>query len=268
MTALHDGIVVIWDLDETLIIFDSLRDGSFAARNGHNEEEGQKLGKSISKMLMEYLDGVFHYQNLEELVMSRCLVSTDSTEKNTGEVGESPTKRHRLSVDRNSLIAQVSERYSAADHALAENIPMKWFQARDTLLLEIESYTGNWLKEASFALAQVEQRGGLNIIVTASHVISALGKLKFFKLDRYFSPSTVFSAAHQSKIDCFEEALCQVAQLRSYTPEVQAVGDGPEEAAAAAHFEIPFRECGSIEDLRSIVDDFRCKDSPRKGSFD
>lgn len=218
-------VIVIWDLDETLILFDSLsRDA---------EPNGKSLGADMSKSLFALLDGVFSFRELEG-------VQIDSLAQ-LEVVSESA-----------SLLIKVVERYRCRDE-WESRIPPRWTAERAALLAQLDVYSDCWLPAAINALEHNARRGGINYLCTSSHAVAALGKLAYFNLDGFFAPEKIYSSCHRSKTAAFENILVDHARkFKRLVPIVLAVGDGEEERIAAESLDIQFYGIKSIGDLKAI----------------
>lgn len=61
------GVVFVWDLDETLIIFQSLLTGKYADLEGLDEkrrEEGLKLGEQWEKLILDVSDTAMYFEQV------------------------------------------------------------------------------------------------------------------------------------------------------------------------------------------------------------
>lgn len=232
--------IVIWDLDETLIIFDSLRTGRHFTQQNVSSR-GVQLGARLSSSLMALLDGVFLFKKLEGYEI--CQVSNNASSSKSGKADD---------------LCLVYTRYNG-EPELTSLVPKSWLEERELLLSELDDFTGGWLTEASKSLSANFELGGLNTLVSSSHIVAALGKLVYFKLDHFFKPEQVYSAAHRSKMACFVDVVRDhgVVAAGGDLPIVVAIGDGDEEAQAAAGLEIEFTKVNSLSDLRNFIVQFR-----------
>jgi phosphoglycolate phosphatase-like HAD superfamily hydrolase len=285
--------VIIWDLDETLIIFDSLRDGKFAAAHGKDEQAGRDIGNGLSRLLMALLDGIFSFRKLERVDVGSLAEPPSMFQDASAEkTGQSPPGSSTAGAEQSSaklsnaaaLITRIAEIYDGGEARLATLVPAGWLAERKRLLAEVEAYTDGWLAAASNGLSNsgddgsaveatsttAEAPSGLtsrlpkpvNMVVTASHWVAALGKLLLFALSEHVRACDVFSATHRSKTAAFEAALMKHAieqtarqpleEASKDLPTVIAVGDGTEEATAAADLAMPFVRVRSSSDLMSI----------------
>ena len=48
--------VIIWGMDETLILFNSLRSGAYAAAHGKNPDVGRNLAGHLAEIIFAMLD--------------------------------------------------------------------------------------------------------------------------------------------------------------------------------------------------------------------
>jgi len=284
--------VIIWDLDETLIIFDSLRDGKFAAVHDKDDEIGRNIGSWLSRLLMALLDGIFSFRELENVDVGSLAepfsMFQDASVEKTGQsfLGSSAAGSEQSSVDLEkaaALITRIAEIYDGGEARLATLVPEGWLAERKRLLAEVEAYTDGWIAAASEGLSVFSTDGSaiktasastvvdeaplnavptpksVNMVVTASHWVAALGKLLLFGLSEHVRACDVFSAAHRTKTAAFEAALGKHAtelaakqlpgEASEDLPTAFAVGDGDEEATAAANLTIPFVRVRTASDL-------------------
>ena len=182
-----------------------------------------------------------------------------------------------------ALITRIAEIYDGGEARLATLVPEGWLAERKRLLAEVEAYTDGWIAAASEGLSVFSTDGSaiktasastvvdeaplnavptpksVNMVVTASHWVAALGKLLLFGLSEHVRACDVFSAAHRTKTAAFEAALGKHAtelaakqlpgEASEDLPTAFAVGDGDEEATAAANLTIPFVRVRTASDL-------------------
>ena len=68
-------VVFVWDLDETLIIFQSLLTGKYAELEGLDEkrkEEGLKLGERWERLILDISDSAMCFEQVTFVFTSRC----------------------------------------------------------------------------------------------------------------------------------------------------------------------------------------------------
>ena len=111
--------------------------------------------------------------------------------------------------------------------------------------------------------------GGVNALVTASHLVAALAKLLLYDLDRHFPAERVFSAVTASKTDVFTRVIQRhlvehghAGTARSYSfgnsqlpagVAIEVVGDGSEEEAAAQRLGLRFVKVEKAQHLCALA---------------
>ena len=65
-TVPSSRVVVVWDLESTLALFQSLLDESFANKHGLNPSEGAEIGEGIEACIYDLLDEKMFYETLEK----------------------------------------------------------------------------------------------------------------------------------------------------------------------------------------------------------
>jgi hypothetical protein len=155
-----------------------------------------------------------------------------------------------------------------------EEAPKQWPFREGLVALrkEISELTGSWDCDARRALEAVVENGGTNVLVTASHLVAALGKLLLYDLDSFFPAATaVWSASSISKTDVFTRVVQAHLAAHGHVDAAQryslgscssdtlpagfvavVVGDGTEEEAAARRLQLPFVKIESARDLGKV----------------
>lgn len=127
---------------------------------------------------------------------------------------------------------------------MAPELVARW----DSALQRTDALTGGWLTHARKLLAGLSSCGahvetghnGYELrlsIVSTGHLVATLGKLLLFDLASFIPALHVFSASKDTKLTCFRRIE---AQFGGASARFCAVGDGAEEAVAAAVLRWPF----------------------------
>lgn len=237
--------LVIWDLDETLILFNSLITGSApfipatvdrrmavctsataddalrlqAERSETLRQRGAALGERMESLIWLLLDHIFDFEQLEKSEYASVAEafaaggeSEDRGETASGQQswlvaeGEADAPLRRLSVS--STHSQTPARaYAQGFRKIVQCYAggQQWLEQQETrqrnrptetaqdgggaqrrrpfcdglamLRNDIKQQTGDWDCEARRALASVVDSGGHNVLVTATHLVAAFGKL-------------------------------------------------------------------------------------------
>ena len=240
--------LVIWDLDETLILFNSLVTGSppfipgtesarknsamvtasddvcsaalQADRSETLKQRGAALGERMESLLWSLLDHIFDFEQLEESEYT-CIADAFSASSDVVDSGgaassdqswlvgegeaDSPLRRRSMSAasqipiqvyaqgfreivrryvgGQQWLEQQMLPRHSSsksadtAEHCDGEAQLRPFCEGLAKLRDEINQATGGWDREARRVLTSVADNGGENVLVTASHLVAAFGKL-------------------------------------------------------------------------------------------
>lgn len=244
--------LVIWDLDETLILFNSLVTGSPpftpgtesaratsatmasasddvcsaalpADRSETLRQRGAALGERMESLLWSLLDHIFDFEQLEQseyASVADALAASGGAADSGGDassdqswlVGEgeadSPLRRRSMGAASQTpaqVYAQgfreivrgyaggqrwleqqtLPRRSSSSSSRSAETAGERNGEAQlrpfceglAKLRDEINQATGGWDREARRVLASAADNGGENVLVTASHLVAAFGKL-------------------------------------------------------------------------------------------
>jgi hypothetical protein len=263
-------LFMVWDLDETLIIFNGLLNGRFAAANGGCDgARAAALGAAAEALLLAFLEARYSFEAVLSHDVASCAdfeasppaspssgggrphkrARTDSpaaaepadAQRGSGDGGAGalpPEARRRLAAGR---AAYEAAREASSSGAAGGDDPPGWAAVfRDT-----EALTGGWAAAAGALLAGVSAAGeaaGVAVrhaLVSASHLAAVMAKLQLYGLARHFSPNLLFSACGTPKLQCFRRL--RAAALAAHPDALFcASGDGLEEEEAAARCGWPF----------------------------
>ncbi|KAL6778635.1 EYA1 [Auxenochlorella protothecoides x Auxenochlorella symbiontica] len=265
-------VVLVWDIDETLVIFNSLQNGEWErAHSDSGAGEAQALGSQWSSAVLDLADSHLFYKQLETHgVMSledaaaaddgRDLASYDFDGDVVGRIqsceGPAPASndpgpctpppeaayRYREAHRRYSLGLLADAALPSSDrlwHA-TDTLAAGWLTAAQGLLAACLAHLPVLLGAALGTPSHAGVRDHLpqvrHVAVTSSDLLPSLAKLALFRLDRFFAGRDVLSSRVHGKLECF-------ARLRDRFPgsaAFVAIGDGREEEAAAAALGWPF----------------------------
>lgn len=253
--------VFVWDLDETLIIFQTLANGRYAQlfKGLKDSRSGIKLGRRWEKLIIQVCDDYFFYEQVENYNEptlqvwrkyddGRDLSAYDfkSDELNEAQDEANSQKlayRHR----------QISHLYSQGLETLLNEEQLQEWQE---LYEMTDLYTDGWLtagrtilqccleapeKNTSNITANgttgFSSTGSVNVLVTSGSLVPSLIKILLFKLDKFISHQNVYSSTEVGKLQCFTWI-----RQRFDNPRVKfcVIGDGIDECDAAQALGWPF----------------------------
>uniref|UniRef100_A0A1I8I844 Eyes absent homolog n=1 Tax=Macrostomum lignano TaxID=282301 RepID=A0A1I8I844_9PLAT len=247
--------VFVWDLDETIILFHSLLGGTYATR----------FGKSL---IFRLADAHLFFNDLEECDQVHIDdVSSDDNGQdlagydfaNDGFVGGTANMQPGMAggmrggVEWMRKLAYRYRRIKDVYNAYRNNVgglldPVKreeWHQVRQ----ETEQFTDSWLTLALKSLSIIANRSAcVNVLVTNTQLVPALGKILVFGLAPVFSVENVYSATKIGKESCFE----RIASRYGRKPTYVAIGDSHDEEAAAKSLNWPFWRVQNHNDLAAL----------------
>ncbi|EQC39076.1 hypothetical protein SDRG_03284 [Saprolegnia diclina VS20] len=258
-TATKKTKVLIWDLDETLLLFSSLCNGTYAKRAGRIADASMALGESMMCFVFTILEKHLFFDELEKediehvSLMTRyddgvCLDDYDFNSDAMTQDAVGSADRLRKLAYRYRRIRQIYERLESVAF-LTAGTPEADFCAdlRDS----IDAFGDNWGATAQRALQAATARGYKNIVVTNSQLVPALCKCLIYDLDKWFPPDMIYSSSHVRKKHCFETIQ---AQYGHEDHEFIGIGDGPEEESASSACAMPFVKIASIHDLIDLAE--------------
>lgn len=256
--------VFVWDMDETLVLLNSLLKSSYAeAFNGLKDvKKGLEIGRAWENLILKICDNYFFYEQIEnynkpfldtlaEYDDGRDLSDYDFNQDELGSPHDDANKR-KLAY-RHRVIAQ---KYLQGLHNILDHETIKVW---DELYDKTDVYTDRWLSSArtflkecsdedkdavsSIAFANTSSNSTnakhqhVNVLVTSGSLIPSLVKCMLFRLDSLITHGNVYSSWEVGKIQCF-----RWIKERFNHPNVRfcAIGDGWEECEAAEIMRWPF----------------------------
>ncbi|KAF1328280.1 hypothetical protein FI667_g7026, partial [Globisporangium splendens] len=290
--------VLIWDLDETLVLFASLYTGAFAQQHGKEIALGVKLGEQMMTFLLAMLERHFFFNDLHNADIDHihCLQdraryhpeTSRNAEANSGNGGVDAPSHSGLS-ERYERIREIYEREGAVDFLSDER--SEWFAIREALVASIDTFSTGWLREARQVLELLTAKKtasssretdgdegaveyeNINLLVTNTQLAPALCKCLIYQLDAFFPIECVYSSSKLHKQHCFEQILQQYGGVTgvddkedaSSRVEFTAIGDGAEEEHVSRALGIPFHKIRSLADLKRLRYDLQL-DAPAPSS--
>lgn len=256
--------VYVWDMDETLVLLNSLLKSSYAeAFNGLKDvKKGVEIGRAWENLILQICDDYFFYEQIENYNKpfldalaqyddGRDLSDYDFSQDELGSPHDDGNKR-KLAY-RHRVIA---EKYLQGLQNILDHDTMKlWNELYD----KTDEYTDRWLSSArtflkecsgedkdavsSIAFANTSSNSTIakhqhvNVLVTSGSLIPSLVKCMLFRLDSLITHGNVYSSWEVGKIQCFR----WIKERFNY-PNVRfcAIGDGWEECEAAEIMRWPF----------------------------
>ncbi|OIW10310.1 hypothetical protein TanjilG_28061 [Lupinus angustifolius] len=256
--------VYVWDMDETLILLNSLLKSSYAeAFNGRKDvQKGIEIGRAWENLILQICDDYFFYEKIENYNQpfldavvqyddGRDLSGYDFSQDELGPPHDDANKR-KLAY-RHRVIAQ---KYIQGLHSILDHETIKLW---DDLYDKTDAYTDRWLssarafvmeccgenKDAVSSIASANTSTDItnakyqhvNVLVTSGSLIPSLVKCLLFRLDKLITHGNVYSSWDVGKHQCF-----RWIKERFNHPNVRfcVIGDGWEECQAAEIMKWPF----------------------------
>ncbi|XP_022639104.1 eyes absent homolog 2 isoform X2 [Vigna radiata var. radiata] len=217
--------VYVWDMDETLVLLNSLLKSSYAeAFNGLKDvQKGVEIGRMWENLILQTCDDYFFYEQIENYnkpFLDSLAQYDDGSDLsdydfNKDELGapQDDANKRKLAY-RHRVIAQ---KYIQGLRNILDQETIKHW---DELYDKTDEYTDRWLSS-----------------VTSGSLIPSLVKCLLFRLDSLISHGNVYSSWEVGKIQCF-----RWIKERFNHPNVRfcVFGDGWEECEAAEIMRWPF----------------------------
>ncbi|RHY29173.1 hypothetical protein DYB32_005371 [Aphanomyces invadans] len=242
----ENKIILIWDLDETLLLFSSLCTGQFAHVTGKSSAASVALGESmmcfVFSILEKYLffddvekDTVGHVSHMAHYDDGRSLHQYDFASDAMAQEPDGSISKLRKQAYRYRRIRQIYERKVKVAF-LTNGTTEATFcgELRDS----IDAFGDGWGRAAQRALQAASTAGCMNILVTNTQLVPALCKCLIYDLDAWFSPDAIYSSSHIRKKQCFDTIRNKYGLHQTYV----GLGDGPEEQRASVDCGMSFVE--------------------------
>uniref|UniRef100_A0A7S1T6B2 protein-tyrosine-phosphatase n=1 Tax=Tetraselmis chuii TaxID=63592 RepID=A0A7S1T6B2_9CHLO len=243
--------VYVWDLDESLIIFNSLLNHQFALANPScPKPEASALGEQWQDAILDFIDDFFFYRQVEDVNIAH----VSELDKFPDSDDDSP-----LDLDASSssgpfteICKDVALRMRAAVSLYGQgletmDISLKRSADLCDLYEKTDQMANGWLSHArktllelqrlSTRLREEEDTETHMMLVTTGELLPTLAKLMLFRLEEFFRPDDIYSAKGPGKLWCFKHIQ---QRFEGTAVRYICIGDGPEEEAAAASLTWPF----------------------------
>ncbi|KAJ8681267.1 hypothetical protein QAD02_017054 [Eretmocerus hayati] len=267
--------IFIWDLDETIVVFQSLLTGQFATTHSKDPTTLAQLAYRMEEIIFYLADTHFFFNDVESLRSQECDqahiddVSSDDNGQDLSSYNFSTDGFHCETVTNGGGICLPSGVRGGVDWM--RKLAFRYRKIKETycnyrnnvggllgtlkrehwlaLRADIEQHTDNWLSLASKCLSLIDKRSNcVNILVTTDQLIPSLAKLLLFGLGGLFPIENVYSASKTGKESCFGRVMARFGRKCTYV----VVGDGSDEEAAARAHNFPFWRVKNHSDLRAL----------------
>lgn len=266
--------VFVWDMDETLIVFQTLLDGQYVELfdGSKDSHKATQLGRRWERLVLEVCDEYFFYQQTEEFNHP----NVDSLQEYDDGINLDEYKFEDMSLTPpldaedlqklRYLYRYISQLYEQGlETFLSPEQAKEW----DDLYEETDSFTDGWLSSGRQKLKEFQKANeqalqdelretascnkstestsestaassnSFNYLVTSGTLIPTLAKCLLFKLSPYFKPSNIFSSREVGKLQCCRWIRDRFLDRNTF-PKFCAIGDGPDEREAARILTWPF----------------------------
>ncbi|CAF1552239.1 unnamed protein product, partial [Didymodactylos carnosus] len=260
--------VVVWDLDETIIIFHSLLTGTYAQRYQKDAHSAVTLGLRIEEMIFNLADTNLFFNDLEECDqvhiddvssddngqdLSTYNFIADGFHSSTNIVNPCISSTVRGGVDWMRKLAfryrRIKELYNSFRTNVQNLLGPQKYEELIQLRSEVETLTGSWLTLALKALTIIKGRKNcVNVLVTTTQLVPALSKVILYGLADVFDIENIYSATKIGKESCFERISTRFGRKPTYV----VIGDGRDEELAARQLSWPFWRISQHQHLTAL----------------
>eukprot|EP00457_Paulinella_chromatophora_P005794 gb/GEZN01005811.1/.p1 GENE.gb/GEZN01005811.1/~~gb/GEZN01005811.1/.p1 ORF type:complete len:434 (-),score=45.44 gb/GEZN01005811.1/:316-1617(-) len=228
--------VYIWDLDETLIIFQSLLETARASKFEWEQNEALDIGHSLEELIFDLCDTHMFFKQIQSLeaphVDSYTSYDSGISLRNIKWASEPACTEDGKPNCKGLALRYRAIRDLYQSKTLADLLPQPKLEKLASLLKRVDELSGGWLAKARAALDSINTNTGtVNIIVSSGQLTPTLAKLMLFGLNKYFKVRNVYSSKGNGKRWCFEQIMQTYGQSIDRV-HYRVVGDGPEEREA------------------------------------
>eukprot|EP00808_Paulinella_micropora_P022932 g26442.t1 len=232
--------IYIWDLDETLIVFQSLLD-SRNPKLAWDQKEAQDIGSGLEELIFYMCDSHMFFKQIEAIEAPH--VDTYTSYDSGVSLRRVKWEAEPAATDDGKPNARgLALRYRAIrdiyqTQSLSDLLPEAKLEKLNSLLKRLDKISDGWLAKARAALDSVDVRcGSVNVVVSSGQLTPTLAKLMLFGLSKYFKVRHVYSSKANGKKWCFE----QIVQAFGHCVDrvhYRVVGDSAEEREACAELQ-------------------------------
>ncbi|KAH7300508.1 hypothetical protein KP509_24G065900 [Ceratopteris richardii] len=245
--------VLVWDLDETLIIFQTLTTGRFAYyfQGAKDSRLAIKLGRRWEKLIIQVCDGYFFYEQVEDFNepnLEAWKQFDDGRDLSMYDFKSDGLSKAR-DFENNQKLAYrhrwISQMYTQGLETLLNEEQLQEWQELYELT---DSYTDGWLTAGRTILQSCMEADGndmglsttnmVHVLVTSGSLVPSLVKILLFKLDKFIPYEHVYSSTEVGKLKCFQWIRERFGT--SSQTKFCAIGDGLDECDAAEVLKWPF----------------------------
>lgn len=250
--------VLIWDLDETLIIFQTLTTGRFAHQfqGAKDSRVAVTLGRRWEKLIIQICDDYFFYEQVEEFnkpTLEGWRKYDDGRDLSTYDFKSDELSQTKDEVNNQKLAYRhrwISNLYLQGLETLLNDEQIQEWQELYELT---DSYTDGWLTSGrtilqrcletfQINLSDADGNGStglssVNLLVTSGSLVPSLVKILLFKLDKFIPRENVYSSTEVGKLQCFKWIQQRFDNARV---KFCVIGDGLDECEAAQALKWPF----------------------------
>ncbi|XP_022648054.1 eyes absent homolog 2-like isoform X3 [Varroa jacobsoni] len=278
--------VFIWELDETIVLFQSLIDGQFAMTHRKDMAVAKDCGLKMQELMFRIADGHLFYRELEacEQVNVEDVSSEEQLAVQQQQGGPNNPAMSTLPLpgpicmnggrpagidwmrklaSRYQHIRDVYKDYagnvgalvaaSSVDHSVSGGVSLgvQGAGVEEWLKLrqKIEEITDKWLTHAQMCIQLINQRSNcINVLVSSNQLVLTLTKLLLFGLGEHFPIENVYSSHRIGKESCFERVLNKFGKKCTYI----VVGGSKEDESSSKALNLPFWRVSQHSDLEAL----------------
>lgn len=236
-------VVYIFDLDECLLLMESLRAGTYARATGADQATAGALGlvgEKLTAAVLEVADARLGFASLDA---SRSPVTLAEGVRLPGEEGGVFRAAAAL-LEARALLTPTQAARAAGLRAAADGLTGGWLASAGRLLAGL-AVAGGAGKGSHATATPARSRPVRILAVTAGHILPTLAKLGLFGLAPFFEPAAVHSSRGLAggKSGVFARLSADPAHVGA---SFCVVGDGAEEERAARARGWPFVRVGAV----------------------
>lgn len=221
-------VVYVFDLDESLVLMDSLRSGAYAAAVGTDPAPSILVGQKLASAVLEVADLRLSFATLEKACAPPATLADAVALPPPAGPAYAAVADAIEEGGRRGVLTQDQAVRAAGLRTAADGLTRGWLAAAGRLLAGLEEAGG---ATARAPAASTTTRPVKLALVSAGHLLPSIAKLHVFGLSAFLPSSAVVSS--RSFANGKAGAFARLAEEHGAGATFVVIGDGPDEEAAA-----------------------------------
>ncbi|UJR22686.1 hypothetical protein I4U23_025722 [Adineta vaga] len=257
--------IFIWDLDETIVILNSLLTGTYAQHYQKDPQAAMSFGVQMEEMIFNLAEIHLFLNDLDDCDQAHIDdIASDDNGQDLSNYNFAIDGFHSSSSNVNNTVRggvdwmrklafryrHIKDVYNNYRLDIQNLFGQEKYERLLQLRMDTETMTGAWLTLALKALNIIKQRKNcINVLVSTDQLVSTLSKVLLYGLGGVFDIENIYSAAKVGRESCFERIHTRFGRKPTYV----VIGDGRDEESAAKQLGWPFWRVNEHQNLTALV---------------